>query len=69
MAGTTSDLTKGTSKAVYHVPGYAGHIPAEQPLGRVSRAEAHGSGEHTRKQYSLIRKYYRHNMPGYVEGA
>lgn len=63
MNSTTEDLSEGTTKDTYHIPGYGGHIPASKRNPDVVK---HGEAKDERLKPTSLRLYHRHDLPGYT---
>jgi len=63
MAGTTSDLNDGTTKATYHIPRYGGFIPQSSYN---PTAASQGDGKEPRRNSEDLRLYHLNNIPNYT---
>jgi len=56
------ELTKGTTRGTYHIPGYQGYLPSNTDNPRCAEIEV---GDKERKRWSNIADQYHLNIPGY----
>lgn len=63
MYSTSEDMLAGTTRDTYHIPGYAGHIPASKrnPIVMVQ-----GEMKKPRPIKNNLRLIYSHDLPGYT---
>ncbi|CAM9631459.1 unnamed protein product, partial [Discosporangium mesarthrocarpum] len=63
MSSTTQDLSEGTTKDTFQIPGYSGFIPASKIN---ARAREHGDMHRCRQQSLNLRLFHNHNASGYT---
>jgi hypothetical protein len=57
------DMLEGTTRDTYHIPGYAGHIPASK---RNPIVQQQGDAKNPREIKNNLRLIYSHDLPGYT---
>jgi len=63
MFSTSQDMLAGTTRDTYHIPGYAGHIPASK---RNPIVMLQGEMKEPRPIKNNLRLIYSHDLPGYT---
>ena len=63
MYSTSQDMLAGTTRDTYHIPGYAGHIPASKRNPIVMQQ---GEMKQPRNVKNNLRLIYSHDLPGYT---